>query len=124
MTGGHEQNPPNRPAPSQPPLGRQSTSHRTSEALRGDSKGSKTISGLSIHRLRVRAPSPSPDPETRFWAKVQKTEECWLWIGAVNAQGYGSFRYARRVGKAHRFSYEIHRGAIPAGLTLDHLCRV
>jgi hypothetical protein len=32
-------------------------------------------------------------------------------------------RYAGRVRQAHRFAWELLRGAIPDGLTLDHLCR-
>ena len=26
----------------------------------------------------------------RFWAKVLKTDTCWLWQGALNATGYGN----------------------------------
>lgn len=44
---------------------------------------------------------------------------CWLWIGGVNAHGYGVFRK----GLAHRWSYRRYRGEIPKGLELDHLCR-
>jgi hypothetical protein len=61
----------------------------------------------------------------RFWAKVDKTESCWLWTASCNGGGYGMFRDAvmERRADAHRFSYEFHVGAIPAGLVLDHLCR-
>lgn len=59
-----------------------------------------------------------------FWAKVQKTEGCWNWVGAKNQEGYGNFGLGnRKVGKAHQFSYELHKGPIPQGLELDHLCR-
>lgn len=63
----------------------------------------------------------------RFNEKVEKLPDapgCWLWIGAIAGTGYGSFHVAGRNRPAHRVSYEIHRGRIPAGLTLDHLCRV
>lgn len=49
---------------------------------------------------------------------------CWVWQGAIQSRGYGSFGAA--TGKAvlaHRWSYEAARGKIPKGLTLDHLCR-
>lgn len=50
---------------------------------------------------------------------------CWLWMGAINKQtGYGAFGKRRKVYSAHRISYEIHKGEIPAGLEIDHLCRV
>ena len=62
--------------------------------------------------------------ESRFWTKVQKSDGCWIWTGAKNTQGYGNFKFDGHVGKAHRYSYQLHRGAIPEGSTLDHLCRV
>lgn len=65
----------------------------------------------------------------RFLMKVHKTETCWLWTGAKNSLGYGSFfiRPARGVERnvsAHRYGYRLWIGPIPVGLTLDHLCRV
>ena len=64
-------------------------------------------------------------PVERFWAKVQKTEACWLWQATIDRYGYGRFAVSRKqlVG-AHRFSFEQVRGPIPEGLVLDHLCRV
>lgn len=68
-----------------------------------------------------------------FWERVNKTESCWLWTGRLNAGGYGVYSVwlggGRKNGKvkvlfAHRVSWEIHRGDIPEGLVIDHLCRV
>ena len=61
--------------------------------------------------------------EARFWAKVSKTEGCWLWTGCIN-DGYGQFRLggATRC-YAHRYSYGLLVGQVPPGLCLDHLCR-
>lgn len=59
----------------------------------------------------------------RFWSKVNKTETCWLWT-AGTAQGYGRFGVGQENILAHRLSYEWANGPIPAGLELDHLCRV
>lgn len=65
-----------------------------------------------------------PVPE-RFWAKVERTESCWLWRAAVLKSGYGSFGVpGRGPVYAHRFSYELNVGPIPGGLHIDHLCRV
>lgn len=66
-----------------------------------------------------------PTLEERFWARVQKTETCWLWTGSKNGNGYGfiSQRPLPRV-SAHRFAYELFKGPIPDGLEPDHLCRV
>ena len=72
----------------------------------------------------------------RFWPKVDKNGPvpdyapqlgpCWLWLAAKHHQGrYGVFTLARgRQVQAHRFSYETLVGPVPAGLVLDHLCRV
>jgi hypothetical protein len=49
---------------------------------------------------------------------------CWLWIGACTKEGYGRFYSRGSMQPAHRISYEMFVGSIPAGLHLDHLCRV
>ncbi len=59
-----------------------------------------------------------------FSSRIQKTATCWLWTGTKNHAGYGRFMVdGRRVG-AHRHSYILAKGPIPAGLQIDHLCRV
>lgn len=60
----------------------------------------------------------------RFWEKVQKTDDCWLWTASVKPAGYGQFTVEDQKPPvyAHRFSYEQLVGPIPDGLTLDHLC--
>lgn len=64
----------------------------------------------------------------RFWSKVDKVVEspCWLWTSALGRGGYPLFWMGenRRAARAHRLAYEDMVGPIPAGLTLDHLCRV
>lgn len=47
---------------------------------------------------------------------------CWTWTGSKHPLGYGM---AKALGEryAHRVSYRLHRGPIPEGLTIDHLCR-
>ena len=61
----------------------------------------------------------------RFWAKVEKTATCWLWMGAKETRGYGYFRpHSHDPFKAHRIAYETLVQPVPEGLELDHLCRV
>ena len=67
--------------------------------------------------------APDPLDVQRFWAKVEKTETCWLWT-AYTQNGYGRFWVGNKMRKAHRVAYEMSVGMIPEGLTLDHLCRV
>jgi hypothetical protein len=60
----------------------------------------------------------------RFWAKVDKSGECWVWTAGRDIYGYGKFFDERRrsVG-AHRFAYRATIGEPAPGLVLDHLCR-
>jgi len=60
--------------------------------------------------------------QERFWAKVEKTDTCWLWTAALNYAGYPVFGNPQW--RAHRLAYTWLVGPIPEGLTLDHLCRV
>lgn len=62
----------------------------------------------------------------RFWAKVQKTDNCWVWTGAIIAKagGYGTINASKDRGilRVHRVSWELHFGAIPDGLSVLHRC--
>jgi hypothetical protein len=48
---------------------------------------------------------------------------CWLWLGAINNNGYGRFWFDDKTCKAHRISYELYVGSIPSGMQIDHVCR-
>jgi hypothetical protein len=58
----------------------------------------------------------------RFWSKVDKTADCWLWQGS-KSNGYGYFYLNGKNTGAHRVAYEMLCGPIPDGLVLDHLCQ-
>lgn len=58
--------------------------------------------------------------EQRFWNKVDKTEDCWLWKASLGTRGYGQFRYGLRMEMAHRVAYMLAVGPIPPGLHIDH----
>lgn len=51
------------------------------------------------------------------------TGMCWIWTGCLNSKGYGCVQISGRRHLTHRVSYELHNGAIRAGLQVDHLCR-
>jgi hypothetical protein len=88
-----------------------------------------------MHEARLRrkgtaAPTRySEAPLAERWARwVTKGEGCWLWQGNLNNNGYGTItvetdghRRSRRA-YAHRVSYELHVGAIPAGMCVLHSC--
>lgn len=58
----------------------------------------------------------------RFWSKVDKTGECWVWTAACNNRHYGLFGFNGRLVLAHRFAYELTTSPIPEGLVIDHIC--
>ena len=61
----------------------------------------------------------------RFWAKVHKTDTCWLWTGSTfhrPPNNYGRMRRDDKTLFAHRFSYELHNGPIPSGGMVLHSC--
>ncbi len=62
-------------------------------------------------------------PAERFWPKVDKSGECWVWTASRVGNGYGEFWDGKRKVAAHRWAYENLVGPIPEGMQLDHLCR-
>jgi hypothetical protein len=62
----------------------------------------------------------------RFWEKVQtRPGQCWLWQGPCNGRGYGKFKLRRGIRvAAHRLSWELIHGPIPAGMWVLHRCDV
>ncbi len=71
-------------------------------------------------KSRVRKPL---DLRARLFKYTSITPGCWLWVGFRNPLGYGHISINKRPHQAHRVMYELFKGPIPDGLTLDHLCR-
>ena len=57
-----------------------------------------------------------------FWSKAEvgKVDDCWLWKAGRRGpkQAYGAFRKMN----AHRYAYQIHKGDIPDGMVVRHMC--
>lgn len=72
--------------------------------------------------------TPRTSIESRFWEKVVKTDSCWLWVGAKSQAQYGQILGETYTGRrkrnvlAHRASYIMHFGPIPAGIFVCHAC--
>lgn len=49
---------------------------------------------------------------------------CWFWLGCLRSDGYGCIGFRGKTYLAHRLSYSMFCAEIPAGLHLDHLCRM
>jgi hypothetical protein len=61
-------------------------------------------------------------PTLRFLEKVNKTESCWLWESQKTRNGYGKFSLGGGYQGAHRVSYMLFVGEIPAGMYVCHRC--
>lgn len=59
----------------------------------------------------------------RFWSKVDKSGDCWIWLGARAPSGYGMFGWVHGTAhRAHRVAFELTHGAIPNGMFVLHSC--
>lgn len=67
-------------------------------------------------------PKYTPKDIARFWAKVDRTDDCWLWRGFCLPKGYGTITIRTKNHYAHRMAYEIVKGTIPPGLLVCHTC--
>lgn len=54
---------------------------------------------------------------------IDESTGCWVWQRHRNRDGYGLSHRSGKFAPAHRTIYEEHKGPIPEGLELDHLCR-
>lgn len=100
----------------------------------------RDMCGMHYERWRIKTPKALRAPgktaamplADRIWKYVQKGPGCWIWTGSMQANGYGNIALSLREdfkggsGRllAHRAMYELLKGPIPAGLDLDHICRV
>lgn len=57
-------------------------------------------------------------------SKINATTSCWLWTASVKENGYAQYNANGKNWNAHRLVYLLSGRDIPAGLELDHLCRV
>jgi len=60
--------------------------------------------------------------ETRFWSKVDRSGECWLWTDAPSSNGYGYVKVDGKRRRAHRVAWELTNGPIPKGKGYHGTC--
>lgn len=64
------------------------------------------------------------DGDQRHAARITRgePEECWLWTGTVNGNGYGQLSIAKRTVLAHVKAYTDAHGPVPTGMQVCHTC--
>lgn len=61
--------------------------------------------------------------EHRFWLKVKRVGDCFIYHGARLPKGYGLFTVRKPIMVyAHRFVWESVKGPIPEGMLVCHHC--
>lgn len=81
---------------------------------------SMKCSGIGVSRSRKRTPFILTE---YFWARVKKTDTCWLWTGSIQVNGYGmAATGGPKRQSAHRLSWELHYGPLPDGAFVCHHC--
>ena len=58
----------------------------------------------------------------RFWKRVDKHGDCWIWLGGKTQAGYGYFWHEGTAKCTHRFVWESLHGGIPEGKLIRHSC--
>ncbi len=77
---------------------------------------------------KIRASSKGLRPRTMeevrvaFWVRVEKTSNCWKWIGATQPDGYGSVTFHGQRWPAHKFAFFLTHGKVTKGLFILHKC--
>lgn len=71
---------------------------------------------------RIAAQKGADMSDERFWGRVEKTADCWNYLGAKNSSGYG-WVYRRGTNMAaSRWSWILNNGDIPAKMHVLHRC--
>ena len=55
-------------------------------------------------------------------SRIHRTDACWFWLGAADANGYGKLGDRDKVVYAHRVMWERENGPIPPGGVIMHTC--
>lgn len=59
-----------------------------------------------------------------FSANIRHDDGCWRWTGKINERtGYSNVTWGG-VNTGHRIAWTLFVGPIPAGMRLDHTCRI
>lgn len=69
--------------------------------------------------------NPAHDPTTlghTFWRRIDRSGDCWPWLGSVDHQGYGRLTVAGRQRRAHHLAWELCHGPVPTNHVIKRTC--
>jgi predicted DNA-binding protein (UPF0251 family) len=72
------------------------------------------------YRERTRLGLPKPSDSERFWSKVDKSGDCWLWTAYRGPLGYGRFALNGHDTTAHRAAWLLSGRILLPGQVLRH----
>ncbi len=56
----------------------------------------------------------------KFWEQVDKTGDCWEWMGRLDEYGYGHFYFNGKLWSVHRLACMLTKGPLTQGLKVCH----
>lgn len=60
--------------------------------------------------------------KSKLLSRIKYENDCWLWTGSVNDDGYGNIWIGKSCKKTHRVSYILFKGDIPDKMCVCHKC--
>lgn len=86
-------------------------------------RGAVPLRGLMCFGVFVQLNEGTRYAKSKPIGYVIQENGCWEWVG-FKFRGYGRWEICNgKTGWAHRRLYEMYKGPIPEGLSIDHLCR-
>jgi hypothetical protein len=79
--------------------------------------------GIPKHNGDWMAARDTASSRENFWLRVvlHRANDCWRWNGSF-IKDYGAMHLGGETVLAHRYSYFMERGELPAGLVVRHSC--
>lgn len=70
----------------------------------------------------LRAAQSRPPMEVVFQKWFERSDGCWLWLGAIDRDGYGIFTYAGQTFRAPKVALQLDGRPVPDGQYACHHC--
>lgn len=103
-----------------------SADNRNTSGFGSGWKSNCAVCGVDFNRLSNKQRACSDACRFKLYENKGADGECWEWLGNRNNQGYGVITRLingkKKVMSAHRVSYELVHGEIPANMCVMHSC--